>query len=55
MTRQNHISGIDNFWNQGKRHMRKFNGAPKAHFLGYSRRNASENLTKLPRQRSYRN
>ncbi|MBM3548776.1 MAG: IS1595 family transposase, partial [Alphaproteobacteria bacterium] len=21
-----------NFWNQAKRHMRKFNGVPKAHF-----------------------
>jgi len=30
--KQNHINGIENFWNQAKRHMRKFNGAPKAHF-----------------------
>lgn len=30
--RQNHINGIENFWNQAKRHMRKFNGIPKAHF-----------------------
>ncbi|MBM3535126.1 MAG: transposase, partial [Alphaproteobacteria bacterium] len=30
--RQNHINGIENFWNQAKRHMRKFNGVPKAHF-----------------------
>ncbi len=29
---QNHINGIENFWNQAKRHMRKFNGIPKAHF-----------------------
>ena len=28
----NHINGIENFWNQAKRHMRKFNGIPKAHF-----------------------
>jgi transposase len=27
-----HINGIENFWNQVKRHMRKFNGVPKAHF-----------------------
>ena len=27
-----HINGIENFWNQAKRHMRKFNGVPKAHF-----------------------
>jgi len=25
----NHINGIENFWNQAKRHMRKFNGVPK--------------------------
>jgi transposase len=30
--RQNHINGIENFWNQTKRHMRKFNGVPKAQF-----------------------
>jgi transposase-like protein len=24
--RQNHINGIENFWNQTKRYMRKFNG-----------------------------
>ena len=29
---KNHINGIENFWNQAKRHMRKFNGIPKAHF-----------------------
>ena len=28
----NHINGIKNFWNQAKRHMRKFNGDPKVHF-----------------------
>ena len=31
----NHINGIDNFWNQAKRHLRKFNGIPKAHFELY--------------------
>lgn len=30
--RQNHINGIENFWNQAKRHMRKFNGIPTKHF-----------------------
>jgi len=30
--RVNHINGIENFWNQGKRQMRKFNGIPKQHF-----------------------
>ena len=28
----NHINGIENFWNQAKRHMRKFNGVPKEPF-----------------------
>jgi len=27
-----HINGIENFWNQAKRHMRKFNGIPRDHF-----------------------
>ena len=31
-SKHNHINGIENFWNQAKRHMRKFNGVPKAHF-----------------------
>ena len=30
--RHNHINGIENFWNQAKRHMRKFNGVPKDQF-----------------------
>ena len=30
--KMNHINGIENFWNQAKRHMRKFNGVPKEHF-----------------------
>ena len=29
---QTHINGIENFWNQAKRHMRKFDGVPKAQF-----------------------
>jgi len=28
----NHINGIENFWNQAKRHLRKFNGIPKDNF-----------------------
>jgi transposase len=28
----NHINGIENFWSQAKRHMRKYNGIPKHHF-----------------------
>jgi transposase len=30
--RKNHINGIENFWNQAKRHLRRFNGVPAAHF-----------------------
>ena len=29
---RNHINGIENFWNQAKRHLRGYNGIPKAHF-----------------------
>lgn len=29
---KNHINGIENFWNQAKRHLRKFNGIPKSSF-----------------------
>ncbi len=27
-----HINGIENFWSQAKRQLRKFNGIPEAHF-----------------------
>ncbi len=30
--KKNHINGIENFWNQAKRFLRRFNGIPKAHF-----------------------
>jgi len=30
--KHNHINGIENFWNQAKRHLRKFNGVPKSNF-----------------------
>ena len=30
--KKNHINGIENFWNQSKRHMRKFNGIPRQYF-----------------------
>jgi len=32
---QNHINGIENFWSQAKRHLRRFNGVPKAQFPLY--------------------
>jgi len=28
----NHINGIENFWNQAKRHLRKYNGIPRKNF-----------------------
>lgn len=33
--RHNHINGIENFWNQAKRHMRRFNGVPRQHFYWF--------------------
>jgi transposase len=30
--KKNHINGIENFWNQAKRVLRKYNGIPKQHF-----------------------
>ena len=30
--KRNHINGIENFWNQAKRHLRKYNGIPKQQF-----------------------
>jgi transposase len=33
--KHNHINGIENFWNQAKRHLRKYNGIPKSHFHLY--------------------
>lgn len=32
---RNYINGIENFWNQAKRHMRKFNGVAREHFALY--------------------
>ena len=32
---RNHINGIENFWSQAKRRMRKFNGIPKGPFSLY--------------------
>ena len=30
--KHNHINGIENFWNQAKRWLRRYNGIPKKHF-----------------------
>jgi len=32
---QNHINGIENFWSQAKRQMRKYNGIKKEHFYWF--------------------
>src|ERR1700733_10983747 len=32
LDRHNHINGIENFWNQAKRTLSRYNGIPKAHF-----------------------
>ena len=29
---RNHINGIENFWNQSNRYLRRYNGIPKEHF-----------------------
>ena len=50
--RHNHINGIENFWNQTKRPMSKFNGVPKAQF-GLYLRNVSGVLTTVTLQDSY--
>ena len=33
--RGHHINGIENFWNQSKRHLRRFNGIPKGSFYWF--------------------
>ena len=33
--RQNHINGIENFWNQAKRHLRRFNGLTPDNFYWF--------------------
>ena len=30
--KQGHINGIENFWNQARGHLQKFNGVPREHF-----------------------
>ncbi len=34
-TRGHHINGIENFWSQAKRHLRRFNGIPKDSFYWF--------------------
>ena len=56
-----HINGIENFWNQAKRHMRRFNGVPKESFYLFlkecewrfnagSAANQIKSLRKIPRR-----
>ena len=33
--KQNHINGIENFWSQAKRHLRRFNGIKPDHFYWF--------------------
>ena len=56
---RNHINGIENFWNQAKRHPRRFNGVPGQHFHTYFKEcewrfnhRPTENLLKVLRSRS---
>lgn len=35
--KKNHINGIENIWNQAKRHLRKYNGIARKHFHLYLR------------------
>jgi transposase len=54
---KNHINGIENFWNQAKRHMRKFNGIKKDNFVYFLKEcewrfnnpNPKDQLTQLKR------
>lgn len=46
----NHINGIENFWNQAKRYMRRFNGIPAAHFHLYLKECERRFNTPQPKQ-----
>ncbi len=35
VNKRNHINGIENFWNQAKRHLRRFNGIKPTHFYWF--------------------
>ena len=56
--KKNHINGIENFWNQAKRHMRKSNGVLKAQFGLYLKEcewrfNNSDPLSQLSQIRQW--
>ena len=46
--RGNPINGVENFWNQAKRHLRRYNGVPKAQFPLSTSRNANGASTTDP-------
>ena len=54
----NHINGIENFWNQAKRHMRKFNGIKSDNFYWFLKEcewrfNGGNNLALLKQLKSW--
>lgn len=56
---RNHINGIENFRNQARRHLRRFNGVPRQHFHLYPKEcewrfnhRPTENLLKVLRKRA---
>ena len=49
--KQNHINGIENFWNQAKRRLRGYNGIPKQHFHLFI--NRVRMALQLPTHRAY--
>ena len=58
--KQKHIDGIENFWNQATRHMRKFNAVPSAQFGLYLKEcewrfNNSDPLDQLSKNKQWVN
>ena len=48
LDRHNHINGIENFWNQAKRTLSRYNGIPKAHFPLFLKRPNFASTAELP-------
>jgi hypothetical protein len=49
-SKQEPINGIENVWNQAKRHLRRFNGIPKQHFHLFLREREWRFNTPNPKQ-----
>jgi transposase len=54
--KKNHINGIENFWHQAKRHMRKFNGISRQNFTLFLKEcgwrfNSQNPKTQLPQRK----